>query len=197
VNKILIATANPGKQQEYQSYLEQFEYQLVTLDDFKIKHEPEETGADYVANARIKAEFYGKRTALTAVADDTGLEVKALPGKLGVTTKRYAQATKKKGYQRLLEELDGVPEHERTAEFITVIALYQPELGVKELFKGSCRGRIASQARGEKGFGYDPVFIPEGEEKTFAELSLEKKLVYSSRGNALKKLVKYLGAHEL
>ncbi|MGD9705003.1 MAG: RdgB/HAM1 family non-canonical purine NTP pyrophosphatase [Acidimicrobiia bacterium] len=142
-------------------------------------------------NARLKAVALVDATGLPALADDTGLEVDALGGAPGVFTGRFAGegATYADNRAKLLLELDGVPEAERGARFVTVAIVVWP--GGRELaVEGSCSGRISETERGDRGFGYDPVFVPdEGDGRTFAEMSEDEKHELSHRGRALRALV--------
>jgi XTP/dITP diphosphohydrolase len=154
--------------------------------------EVEETGATLEENALIKAKALVVATRLPAMADDTGLEVEALGGAPGVHTARYsAEATYASNVAKLLADLEGVTE--RAARFRTVAALVWPD-GSQLLAEGSVEGEIALEARGSGGFGYDPVFVPEGAGgRTFAEMSPEEKNELSHRGRAFRALAARLG----
>lgn len=152
--------------------------------------ELEETGATLEENAVQKAVFVADKTGFTAFADDTGLEVDALNGAPGVISARYAgeQKVAADNIARVLHELQG--NSNRKAQFRTVIALIKD--GKRHLFEGVVRGVITTEPRGNSGFGYDPVFIPEGSKKTFAEMTMEEKNQWSHRARAVKKLVDFL-----
>lgn len=140
-------------------------------------------------NALKKAKFWYQRTGIPSLSDDTGLEVEALGGEPGVYSARYAgpDATYEDNVQKLLEEMKGI--ENRSARFRTVVALVSEK---ELLFEGVCEGEIIRQPRGEKGFGYDPVFLPDGFNRTFAELNAEEKNRISHRGRALQKLIGFL-----
>jgi XTP/dITP diphosphohydrolase len=142
-------------------------------------------------NARLKAVALAKATGFPAVADDTGLEVDALGGRPGVYAARYAgeRATYADNRAKLLAELSGVPPERRTARFRTVALARWPD-GREVLAEGTCEGRIAEQERGARGFGYDPLFVPDGGDgRTFAEMSADEKHALSHRGRAFRALM--------
>jgi XTP/dITP diphosphohydrolase len=142
-------------------------------------------------NARLKAAAVATATGQAAVADDTGLEVDALGGAPGVLTARFAgeRAPYADNVAKLLHELDGVPARERTARFRAVALVAWPD-GREVAAEGICPGRIAPTARGERGFGYDPVFVPdEGDGRTFAEMTADEKHALSHRGRAIRALL--------
>lgn len=158
--------------------------------DAVTSEELEETGATLEENAVQKAVFVADKTGHAAFADDTGLEVDALSGAPGVISARYAgeQKVAADNIAKVLLELQGKPN--RKAQFRTVIALVKD--GKQHLFEGVVRGMITTELRGTSGFGYDPIFIPDGSEKTFAEMTLEEKNHWSHRARAVKKLVEFL-----
>jgi XTP/dITP diphosphohydrolase len=196
LKKLLIATTNPGKQKEFKFFLQDLKIELVFLNERDPLPEPEEKAKSLKENALIKSEFYATRTKLTTLADDTGLIVDALPSKLGVKTHRYAQETELKGYERLIKELAGLKKSKRKAKFVTVVALYYPSQNKFFTAKGVCKGRIANSPKGSYGFGYDPIFIPEGRKISFAQMTKEAKIKLSSRGKALIKIKKRLHQYE-
>lgn len=192
-DKLLIGTTRQGKIKEIKNVMKNLDIQLVTLKDINFTNaEPEETGKTYKQNAILKAKFYGNKTNLPTCSDDTGLEIDALPNKLGLKSKRYKDGTDKDRVKKLLKELINIPKNKRTARFITVTAFYNPQNKKIITFKGISEGRIARHDRGKKGFGYDPIFIPNGLTKTNAQLSLKEKNKYSSRSKAAGKLKEYL-----
>jgi XTP/dITP diphosphohydrolase len=194
INKLLIATTRKGKIEEIKEVLKDLKLQLLTLKDIGFFHtEPAEVGKTYRANAIIKAKFYGNKTNLPTYSDDTGLEVDTLPNKLGLKSKRYTYGTDQDRVQKLLSEMKNIPKNKRTARFITVTALYHPQSKKVVTFRGVCHGKITHQAKGVNGFGYDPIFIPQGLAKTNAQLTLGEKNKYSSRSKAVRKLRNYLG----
>jgi XTP/dITP diphosphohydrolase len=150
--------------------------------------EVEETGATYTENARAKALQYMQASGLAVLADDSGIEVDALDGRPGVRSARYAGAGRsdQERVEKLLAELDGVPDERRTARFRAVITVADTD-GRIETVEGTVEGRIGHEPRGENGFGYDPVFLPDGYEVTTAELPSEEKNAVSHRGAAARK----------
>jgi XTP/dITP diphosphohydrolase len=187
---IFLASGNPHKIEELQQVLAPLGIELKSTLDFPDAAEVEEDQPDLKGNALKKARFWFEQTGLPALADDTGLEVDALGGKPGVHSARYAD--EKSGYKdnvaKLLDELRGV--ENRKARFRTVIAFVTEE--GEHFFTGVCEGDIITERRGDKGFGYDPVFVPNGYGKTFAELSAEEKNRISHRGRAVEKFLKSL-----
>jgi XTP/dITP diphosphohydrolase len=187
--KIVFATNNAHKLGEVAQVVGD-KFELVTLRECGITEDIPENEPTLEGNALAKARYVYERTGLNCFADDTGLEVDALGGEPGVRSARYAtdghddEANKK----LLLERMQGV--ESRAAQFRTAVALI---IGGKEyLFEGVVRGDIATEEHGEGGFGYDPLFLPEGGEKTFAEMSAEAKNEISHRGRAVRKLAEFL-----
>jgi XTP/dITP diphosphohydrolase len=186
--RLLIATNSPGKVAEFRQLLEGCGWELVTPADIGLKLEVEESGETYEENARRKALQYAEASGLTALADDSGLEVDALNGRPGVMSARYAgpDRTDAERVEALLAELRGVPDERRGARFRAVIAIATPE-GRVETVEGTVEGRIAHAPRGENGFGYDPVFLLPDRGLTTAELPPEEKHAISHRGVAARK----------
>lgn len=182
--RVLIATTNKGKQREYRALLRPLDALLVFPDDLGIDLEVEEDGATYRENAAKKARAFAQASGLTALADDSGLEVDALGGEPGVRSSRYAGEGADDPRRRafLLEKLRAVPAP-RAARFVCVIAVALPR-GALHFAEGECRGEIVTAQRGAGGFGYDPVFRPEGRPVTMAELSAEEKNRISHRARA-------------
>lgn len=187
---ILLASANPHKIEELRQILEPFGIELKSTHDFPCGVEVVEDQPDLEGNALKKARYWNQLTGLPALADDTGLEVDALKGAPGVYSARYAgeHVTYAQNVEKLLRELD--EENNRKARFRTVIAFVDGEN--EQLFEGSCEGTIIHVPKGEKGFGYDPVFVPSGYKKTFAELCSEEKNSISHRGRALNNFLELL-----
>lgn len=183
-NTLLIGTSNAGKVRELRQLLHG--WRLLTLADFPAVQPPAETGETFEDNAALKARYYAAHTGLWVLADDSGLEVEALGGAPGVHSARYAGAgaTDAENVAKLLAELRRTNDPERRGRFVCVIAIASPA-GRTWLFRGACEGRIAHAPRGQGGFGYDPIFIPEGESRTFGELSAEEKQQRSHRARAL------------
>jgi len=188
MSKLLLATSNPGKIREYRFLLDGLGYQITTLTEEGITKIVTESGNNYEQNARLKAISYAKLSQLTALADDSGLEVDALNGEPGVKSARFAgeAATDAERVSFLLAKLNGVPWEQRTACFKCVIAIASPG-GRAKLCYGECHGMIAFEAKGENGFGYDPIFSLPEIGKTMAELNLEMKNQISHRARASQK----------
>jgi len=186
--KLLLATSNPGKIKEYRFLLDGLGYKITTLAEEGIAEVVSESGNNYEQNARLKALTYAKLSQLTALADDSGLEVDALSGDPGVKSARFAgeAATDADKVSLLLVKLNGVPWEQRTACFKCVIAIASPE-GQFEVCYGECHGMIVLEAKGENGFGYDPIFFLPEIGKTMAELPFEMKNQISHRARASQK----------
>ncbi len=184
--KAVIATRNKGKIKELEELLSDFGLDILPLAHFPQVGEIVEDGDTFFENAMKKAKTVSEKTGLMAIADDSGLEVDALKGAPGVYSARYAGegATDEQNYLKLLDEMKDVPEEKRGAQFRCVMVAYRPD-GRWVSAEGVCRGRITYSPRGEKGFGYDPVFVPEGDTRTMAELTREEKNKISHRGKAL------------
>lgn len=191
--KIVFATHNAHKVSEVQAVLGS-EYQLVTATEAGITEEIPETQPTIEGNALQKARYVYEHTGLNCFADDTGLEVEALNGAPGVYSARYAGEHVSYAVNNvlLLKNLAGC--ENRKARFRTVIALIVD--GKEYLFEGRVEGAIATEPHGEGGFGYDPLFVPEGSQLTFAEMSSEAKNKISHRGRAVAKLVAFLHGKE-
>jgi XTP/dITP diphosphohydrolase len=186
--KLLLATSNPGKIREYRFLLDGLGYQITTLAEEGITKIVTESGDNYEQNARLKAITYAKLSQLPALADDSGLEVDAIDGEPGVKSARFAGAvaTDADKVSLLLAKLKDVPWKQRTACFKCVIAIATPE-GHTKVCYGECHGMIALEAKGENGFGYDPIFFLTEIGKTMAELPLEMKNQISHRARASQK----------
>ncbi len=191
--EIVFATNNAHKLSEIRAILGE-DFRILSLADIGCHDDIPETADTLEGNALIKARWVKERYGFDCFADDTGLEVAALGGRPGVHTARYAFPDRHDpvaNTRKLLAELDG--QADRSARFRTVIALVQ---GSDEtLFEGIVDGRIAPEERGTEGFGYDPVFEPEGLGLTFAELGVETKNSMSHRARAVKRLAEYLRQH--
>jgi XTP/dITP diphosphohydrolase len=192
-DRLLLASNNPGKVREYRSLLEELPLELVLPGELGINAGVDETGGSLEENARLKATVMAAWSGLLALADDSGLEVDALGGEPGPLSARYAGegASDKERVEFLLAKLKGVPWEKRTARFRCVIAIAGPE-GEVELCSGECHGFIAFEPKGEKGFGYDPIFYFPGLDQTMAELPLDIKNRVSHRGEAARGAVKSL-----
>lgn len=188
-DSLIFATGNNHKIEEVQSLLKGFA--LLSIKDIGITEDIPETSDTLEGNAMQKAEYVFERTGKPCFADDTGLEIEALGGEPGVRSARYAGECKNSeaNMELVLQKLAGC--QNRNARFRTVIA-YIDKNGDRHLFEGIVNGHITENKRGNGGFGYDPVFVPDGYEKTFAELTLEEKNTLSHRARALNKFIKFL-----
>jgi len=189
MKKLVFATNNPHKLRELREILgEQFE--LLSLNDIGCTDDIPETGDTLEANAAQKSFYIWDRYHINCFADDTGLEIDALNGEPGVYSARYAGEAKdaRENVKKVLRLMNG--ETNRSARFRTVISLIID--GEETQFDGVVEGEILPETRGEAGFGYDPIFLPEGKEKAFAEMDADEKNEISHRGRAVAKLVDYL-----
>ncbi|MEM8857779.1 MAG: RdgB/HAM1 family non-canonical purine NTP pyrophosphatase [Chloroflexota bacterium] len=195
MKKLLIATGNPGKVKEFAKMIDSIHVEWIGQKDTGYDMDVEETGETFTENAILKATQWGKLTGYTTLADDSGLEVEALGGEPGLYTARYGGPglNHQQRYELLLENLKGVPEIERRAQFRCVIAVADGNGAVLKTAEGTCPGSIAFEPRGINGFGYDPVFIPDGHDgKTMAELDPKQKHMFSHRGQAIKQLAPFI-----
>ncbi|HET8575417.1 MAG TPA: RdgB/HAM1 family non-canonical purine NTP pyrophosphatase [Candidatus Paceibacterota bacterium] len=190
MKKLLIATRSRGKFPEMTALLAGLPFELMNLNDLPELENftVEEVGTTFEGNALLKAILYGKKANLLTLADDSGLEVDALSGRPGVYSARYAPGSDKDRYEKLLEELRGVPEADRTARFRAVVAVYDPENDRVRLAEGTAEGRILTTPEGSNGFGYDPVFWNAKMQKGNAEMTFEEKNICSHRGEAFEKI---------
>ena len=188
MTKLLMATKNHAKVKEYSKLLHGIPYEIVSLEDVGISQDVDESGKTFEENAAIKAKAYAKLSGLTAIADDSGLEVDALGGEPGVRSARYAGegASDKRRIEFLLNKIMNIPIEKRTARFRCIIAVATPAGDVK-LCEGKCEGVITSEPKGKNGFGYDPIFYLPDHKMTMAELSMEEKNKISHRGKAAAK----------
>ena len=190
---LLLGTRNPGKIHEIKLILGDLGLEFCSLQQFPDVDVAEENADTYAENAIAKAQFYARATGMLALADDSGLEVEVLRGAPGVLSARYAgeDATDADRRRLLLSELGKVSEREsqnRGARFVCAIAIASPGGEVLKVTEGICPGAITNPPRGTSGFGYDPLFVPDGYDQTFAELSDDIKNEISHRARALKKL---------
>lgn len=193
--RILLATNNAGKVRELLVLLAGMPFAVATPSDEGIALDVEETGDTFEENAVLKARAFAEASGLLSIADDSGLEVDALGGEPGVRSARYAgsEASDEDRVRYLLGKLEGVEWKERGARFRSVVALAYPG-GETRLFEGACEGMVAFEPRGEKGFGYDPIFYIPSLDKHMAELELEEKNRMSHRGQATRKAAEFLSS---
>jgi XTP/dITP diphosphohydrolase len=193
---IVLATRNKKKIEEIRKIMGEVisgeGINILTPDDFPQCLEVEEDGNTFEANAVKKALYISECTGMISIADDSGLEVDALNGAPGVFSARYAgeNADDMANCMKLLREMKGVPHDKRSARFVCCIAIAAE--GEVRTFSGFVEGTIGTEMRGEKGFGYDPLFYPSGYDRTFAEMDEDEKNALSHRGKALKALQEYI-----
>ncbi len=184
---LLLATTNPGKIQEIKAILTGIPLRLLSPAEIDLRLTIDEISSSYFGNAQLKAQIYANASGLPALADDSGLEVFALGGKPGVHSHRYSPNAAADDRERCLYLLDNLKAHPQPweARFVCAVVLYSPSGEVLRSF-GECRGEIIPEFRGENGFGYDPIFLVAGINKTMAELPDEQKNQLSHRANALR-----------
>ncbi|OWZ83744.1 XTP/dITP diphosphatase [Natranaerobius trueperi] len=188
--ELILGSRNKGKVSEFKSLLANFPIEVYSLEDYPGIGDIEETGVTFKENALIKARTIANKTNKLTIADDSGLEVDALNYEPGVYSARYSgeNASDKDNINKLLDKLKNIPYEKRTARFKCVMALSHPQIS-NRVVEGACEGYILDYERGNKGFGYDPVFYYPRYDKTFSELSKEEKSNISHRGKALEKLL--------
>jgi len=188
--KIVFATNNPNKLKEIQALMPTG-IEILSLKEISCTEDIPETGDTLEANAFQKAHYLKEHYGYDCFTDDTGLEVDALEGAPGVYSARYAgpERSAEANMAKILSELKG--NNNRKAQFRTAIALILN--GEEHLFEGKVEGHISEAKQGKEGFGYDPIFIPENETRSFAQMSMEEKGAISHRGRAVRKLVEHLG----
>jgi XTP/dITP diphosphohydrolase len=196
--QILIATKNKGKVSEFQSMFNQFGIKVISLLDMENIPDVEETGDTFEENAILKAETICNKLNIPVVSDDSGLEIDALDGRPGVYSARYAGSHKndEDNMDKVLNELEGIPNPKRTARFVCALAFARPG---KDTFvvKGLCEGEILHERRGTEGFGYDPIFFLPKLNRSMAELTKEEKNTISHRANALIKLQDFFNEEDM
>ena len=193
MKKLLIATRNQGKLREIKRALAGLAVELVSLDQVKVippDFDVQETGKTFTENAVLKAKTYGQMSGLLTLADDSGLEVKALGGRPGIYSSRYHSGSDQDRCQKLLKEMEAIDEAKRKAQFVCVAAIFDPSSGQTITNEGICQGIITRQPKGKNGFGYDPIFLLPAFNRTMAQLTLEEKNIFSHRGQALKAIKK-------
>lgn len=199
VPSLLLGTRNAGKVREIETILAGIQWRMRSLREFANVGVAAETAPTYTENAIAKAQFYARETGLCALADDSGLEVEALNGAPGVFSARYAGVGASDADRRalLLAELAQTPPENRRARFICVVAIAAPDGAVLNTSEGVCEGTIIFEERGTNGFGYDPLFVPNGFEQTFAELSDSIKNRISHRARALLDMREFLSSYKM
>lgn len=192
--QLCFATNNKNKVAEIQRLLSD-DIQLLSLSDIGCEEELEETHDTLEGNSQQKAEYVYLKYNVPVFADDTGLEINALNGEPGVLSARYAGPKRDMEANIALVHEKLSPYNDWSAQFRTIITLIYK--GVQHQFEGIVSGKIISDRKGTDGFGYDPIFVPDGYEQTFAQMTLEEKNKISHRGRAIKKLAQYLNNNEL
>jgi len=194
MSELVLATKNIGKIKELENLFADLPFRLRSLNDFTNVIEPGETGTTFTENACLKAESYARQTGLWALADDSGLEVEVLDGAPGIYSARYAgvNATDAERIEKLLKEMSEANDKNRRARFVCAMAIARETGKIEFTAEGVCDGRIAFEASGKGGFGYDPIFIPDGFTGTFGELSSDIKRQISHRARATFKIIQYL-----
>ena len=191
---MVLATGNAGKIRELRKLLADVPLELKSLRDFADIRDVDETGTTYRDNAELKAREFALQTGHLSLADDSGLEVAALQNAPGVYSARFAGADT--GYDvkipKLLSLLEKTGDPDRLARFVCVAALADPDGTILYSAEGVCPGTVTSYPRGTGGFGYDPIFVPEGHDRTFGELSEEVKQTISHRARATRLVIRYL-----
>jgi len=184
---LVVASHNEGKVREFKALLEPYSAEVVSAGELNLS-EPEETGTSFVANAELKALASAKASGRVSLADDSGLAVSALGGAPGIYSARWAGQDKDftVAMNKVETELGNAPD--RSARFVCALALAWPD-GHRQTFEGSILGALSFPPRGDKGFGYDPIFVPSGFDITFGEMEPDKKHNMSHRAEAFKKLV--------
>ena len=190
--QLLIATRNRGKLHEFRALLEKLPIDLYDLNSFPEIAAVAETGSTFGENAALKAIGYAGQAGMVTLADDSGLEVEALGGAPGVFSARYSGdgASDSERVEKLLSELSKVTN--RAARFVSVVAISDSSGTILNVSRGVCHGSIARDPRGANGFGYDPIFVPQGFDQTFAELAAELKNEISHRARAFDDAAKFL-----
>jgi XTP/dITP diphosphohydrolase len=188
---ICLASNNSHKVIELKELLES-SFEIKTLSDIGCMEDIEETADSMEGNSLVKANHVFENYGLNCIADDSGLEVDALNGEPGVFSARYAgeHGNHEKNMSKLLKNLKG--KTNRKARFRTVVTLILD--GDRTIFEGMVEGRIIEERRGKHGFGYDPIFVPDGQELTFAQMTMEQKIPISHRGRAVEKLIIFLNS---
>lgn len=192
MKELLLATQNSGKLKEIQEILSGTQYKVVTPKEVGLgaEFDIEETGSTFKENSELKALAFAQAAHLLTIADDSGLAVSALGGDPGVRSKRFFAGSDEDRNNRILELI--AEQKDRRAVFVTDLCLYDPDTKKILHFEGKVEGQIADKSAGDAGFGYDPIFIPNGYSQTFAELGQDVKNTLSHRARALHKAKEYL-----
>jgi len=194
---LLVATTNPGKLREIRALMANAPVQLIGLSELPPIEEPEETGATFEENVRLKAYYYAKRSGLWTVAEDSGLVIDALGGEPGVRSARFLRpdASYSERFTEIFRRLDARPDRPRTARFVAALASVDHGDVIYET-TGVVEGEIADAPRGSGGFGYDPIFLYPPYGRTLAEVSEAEKIAVAHRGVAFRKFAQWLALSE-
>jgi XTP/dITP diphosphohydrolase len=192
--KILIGTSHQGKIKQYLRIFQKYmpEVELVTLNELNIADEPEESADNLLDNAKKKAQFYGEKSGMLAIADDTGLFIDALNGEPGIHAKRWHNGSENDRCQKILDKMKDVPEKSRKCYYRGAVAVYDPQKKTYFTSETSEPGKIAFKIVEVGGFGYDPIFIATNFNKYYSELSDDERDSISHRSNGIKKFAEYL-----
>lgn len=192
--KVLFASQNKGKQNEARELLKELDIQLVFPDEFtELKDfDVDETGETFIENAVLKAKTYAEKIGLPAIADDSGIIIDGLDGLPGIHSNRWFEGTSDERNDEVLRRLSESDDIVRTARYLTAACFYDPTTEECGIFEETCEGFISKNIVGDSGFDYDRIFIPEGFDKTFAQLGNELKNSMSQRAKAYNKLKEYL-----
>lgn len=193
IKELVIATHNQGKMEEFKVLMKDLPVEIKCLADFEKVEEPEETGRTFAANARLKAQYYAKKTGVPCVADDSGLEVQALEGAPGVRSARYAgeEASDEDNNKLLLQNMKF--QVKRTCRFRCALAVAMPDGKIAYETDGVCDGMLLHEPLGTEGFGYDPLFWSTELHKGMGEATMQEKNRISHRGKAIRKLIALWG----
>src|SRR5438105_8717647 len=197
MRQLLVATTNPGKLREIRSVMLDAPVKIVSLSDLPPMKEPEETGATFAENARLKARYYAAHSELMTVAEDSGLVIDALGGEPGVRSARFLRpdATYLERFDEIFARLDERPDQPRTARFVAALACVERGEVIYET-TGTIEGEIANEPRGSGGFGYDPIFFYPPYGRTLAEVSEADKIAVAHRGIAFRRFAAWLALSE-
>ena len=186
-SRLLIASGNAGKILEISALLTPLGIKSISASQFNLP-EPEENGKTFAENSLIKAKFYGEKTKIVALADDSGLCIEAMNGEPGIHSARFAQKNFPEAFEKISKKIKENPR----AYFVCNLTIFDPEKNFSISFEGRVDGSLIFPPRGTKGFGYDPIFIKDGMMKTFGEIDPQEKDQISHRGEAFKKLINWL-----
>ena len=194
MKKVLLATTNSGKMREMAALLAGLPVELVSPDAVADVTDVEETGSTFMENARLKASGYARQAGSLTIADDSGLEIAALSGRPGVLSARYGGdgTSFSQKMDMLLAEVEAATTDDRSARFVCAVAIADADGSIVFEAEGICTGRLARAPSGSFGFGYDPVFVPDGYNSTFGEMTEPEKRALSHRGRAFLQIIPFL-----